>query len=288
MKAWHGFGLLVWIFTLGWDVHGQATTNSAPPPNAAAPAAGGPVSIPDFLARHISPYEPIFFIMGTAPAAEFQFSLKYEVFTLTNDWARQSLNDLYFAYTQTSFWNLLTNDPSFYDTSYKPSAFFYFTNVFGGDTNGLFRMDAQPGFEHESNGRGGPMERSFYTLYAQSTFTVGRPENWEFSLQPRAWVYTMVGHNNPDIAKYHGYADLIAVISHGETAKWGGMELMTTFHLGSEGSHPGLKFDFFFNLPKFLGFNPALQVEYFTGYEQTLIQYNTYSHGLRGGVCLWY
>lgn len=287
MNALRGFILSVLVFALGLRVDAQGVTNTAPAsPTTPGGSIGG--SAKDFLTEHLSFYEPIFFIIGTDPAVEFQLSLKYEVFTYTNGWAEKSLNHFYFAYTQTSFWNLLTNDPAFYDTSYKPSAFFYFTNVLHADADQLFQMDAQTGFEHESNGRGGANERSFYTLYVQPTLHFGPGEGWQFALQPRAWLYSMIGDNNPDIAKYHGYADLIATLSHGDTAKWGAMELMTTFHLGDEGSKPGLKLDFFFSLPHYLGFNPALQVEYFTGYEQTLLQYNVYSHGLRGGLCLVY
>jgi hypothetical protein len=40
---------------------------------------------------------------------------------------------------------------------------------------------------------------------------------------------------------------------------------------------------------KFLStFNPSIQVQYFTGYGQTLRQYDQSSHGLRAGICLWY
>ena len=263
-----------------FSVSGQSASTNGP-------SSVQPATVKDYLTSHLSYYEPIYFIVGSSPAAEFQISLKYEVFTYTNGWA-QNLNNFYFGYTQTSFWNLITNDPAFYDTSYKPSAFLYYTNIFRAPGDNLFHTDMQGGFEHESNGRGGTLERSLYTLYAQPTFTYGRAEGWQIALKPRAWIYTMVGDNNRDIPAYRGYADLIATISKGTTAKWGGMELMTTFHLGDQGTHPGLKFDFFFDLPRFLGFNPALQVEYFTGYGQTLLQYNTYSHGIRGGLCLWY
>ena len=102
----------------------------------------------EFLGDHIYPYEPIYFLLGTYPAAEFQFSLKYKLFDLDSEW--NPLGHVYFAYTQTSFWDLISKDPSFYDTSYKPSAFLFYTNV---NRGGTFQLDLQGGVEHESNGR---------------------------------------------------------------------------------------------------------------------------------------
>ena len=69
------------------------------------------------------------------------------------------------------------------------------------------------------------------------------------------------------------------------------IQLASKIRLGDAGNHAGLWFDLRFNLagaPFLTKFNPALQVEYFTGYGQTLRQYNARSHGLRTGLCLWY
>jgi outer membrane phospholipase A len=240
----------------------------------------------EYFANHISFYEPIYFILGTAPAAEFQLSLKYKVLDFKDDW--DPLTHFYFAYTQTSFWDLLTKDPSFYDTSYKPSAFFYYPDVFQKD---FFQLDLQLGGEHESNGRGGTMERSFNTIYLQPKATFDLPGNLQLALQPRAWFYIYVGDNNPDIAEYHGYADLLAALTWLDPNSGERIQLSTKFLIGDEGSHAGLLFDFRFNLvgmPVLRKFNPSIQVQYFTGYGQTLLQYDQPSHALRAGVCLWY
>ena len=150
----------------------------------------------------------IYFILGTYPAAEFQVSLKYKLLALANN--GNPLTHLYFGYTQTSFWELLSPDPAFYDTSYKPSAFFYYPDVF---QNEFFQLDLQLGGEHESNGRGGTEERSMNTIYLQPKATVDLPYNLQFSLQPRAWFYCNVGDNNYDMDQYHGYADLLSALT---------------------------------------------------------------------------
>jgi outer membrane phospholipase A len=235
-----------------------------------------------FLGPHISGYEPIYFILGTYPAAEFQFSLKFKVFEATDN--VNPFAHLYFAYTQTSFWDLISQDPSFYDSSYKPSAFLYYPDVV---TNKSFQFDLQGGTEHESNGRGGSLERSVYTTYLQPTAKFDLTDNLQLTIQPRAWFYYWVGGNNPDIAGYRGYADLLTSLtltnSCGER-----IQLATKLRIGDEGLHAGLQFDLRFNLPQFLKFNPTFQVQYFTGYGQTFRQYDQTSHGLRAGFCLYY
>jgi outer membrane phospholipase A len=240
----------------------------------------------EYFANHISFYEPIYFILGNAPAAEFQLSLKYKLIDFKDDW--DPLTHLYVAYTQTSFWDLLTKDPSFYDTSYKPSIFLYYPDVF---QKGFFQLDLQGGAEHESNGRGGTEERSFNTIYLQPKATVDLPYNLQFFLQPRAWLYARVGDNNENIAHYHGYADLLAALTWLDPNSGERIQASTKLLVGDEGSHVGLLYDLRFNVvgvPFLRKFNPSIQVQYFTGYGQTLVQYNQTSHALRAGLCLWY
>jgi outer membrane phospholipase A len=212
--------------------------------------------------------------------------LKYKLLDFKDNW--DPLTHLYVAYTQTSFWDLLTKDPSFYDTSYKPSIFFYYPDVFQKD---FFQLDLQLGAEHESNGRGGTLERSFNTIYLQPKATIDLPYNLQFFLQPRAWLYARVGSNNEDIAHYHGYADLLAALTWLDPNSGERIQLSTKFLVGDEGSHAGLLYDLRFNVagvPLLRKFNPSIQVQYFTGYGQTLLQYNEKSHALRAGICLWY
>lgn len=236
-----------------------------------------------FLDRRLSVYEPIFFLLGTYPAAEFQFSMKFKVFGTEGEW--NPLAHFYFAYTQTSFWDLLTRDPSFFDTSYKPSMFLLYSNIL--KSSGPFSLDLQGGAEHESNGRGGTGERSLYTLYAQPTAHFDISDRLEFAFQPRVWEYLSVGSNNEDLPAYRGYADLRTSLTwyYDEARR---IQLANQFRIGNSGRHPGVLIDLRVDLPKWINFNPTLQLQYFTGYGQTLRQYNDYSHGFRAGLCLHY
>jgi outer membrane phospholipase A len=236
-----------------------------------------------FFDNHLFPYEPIYFLLGTYPAAEFQLSLKYQIFDFTNHY--HSLTNLYFAYTQTSYWDLISSDPSFYDTSYKPSVFLYHPSILS-SAHRFVVLDLQGGAEHESNGQGGTRERSIYTAYLQPTVTFGHPGHVQLTLQPRAWTYFLVGHNNPDIAQYRGYADLLTLLTlKKDPNSWENFQVSVKFRIGDGGNHPGTQIDLRYKIPHF---NPTLQMQYFTGYGQTLRQYNEKSHGFRVGLCLWY
>ena len=257
-----------------------------------APAANAPVAplaptsrsaLAKFFDNHLSPYEPIYFLIGNYPAANFQLSFKYQLFDITNNFS--VLTNLYFGYTQTSYWDLISSDPSFFDTSYKPSVFVYFPNLWSRKDDAI-QFDLQGGAEHESNGRGGVMERSIYTAYIQPRITFGRPGHLQFALQPRAWTYFMVAHNNANIADFRGYADLKAFLTlKPEPNSWANFQVETRFQIGADGEHPGIQVDARYKFPHF---NPTIDVQYFEGYGQTLRQYNKEAHGLRVGLCLWY
>jgi phospholipase A1/A2 len=264
-----------------------AVSAAVPVPQTAASTSKHPNGdMREFFANHMSFYEPIYFIGGTAPAVEFQFSLKYKVLDFKDNW--DPLTHLYFAYTQTSYWNAFTKNPSFFDTSYKPSMFLYYPDMF---QKGFFQLDLQGGVEHESNGRGGDLERSFNTIYLQPKATFDLPYNFQFSLQPRAWFYYRVGDNNANIADYHGYADLIGALTWLDPKSGEKIQLSSKLLIGDEGGHIGVLSDLRFNLvgvPVLRRFNPTIQVQYFYGYGQNLLDYNISTHALRAGLCLWY
>ncbi len=252
---------------------------ATPPATDAAPRS----SVMEFLGRHIYGYEPIYFLLGQYPGAEFQFSLKYKVFDLTSDW--NPLAHSYFAYTQTSFWDLFSRDPSFYDTSYKPSAFLFYPGIF---QKNRFQLDLQGGYEHESNGRGGDMERSLNTIYLQPAVRFDLPAHFQFSFQTRAWYYLTLGSNNEDLPDYRGYADLLGALAWTNPQGGEKIQFATRLRIGDEGSHAGLLFDLRFNLPHGSHFNPTIQLQYFTGYGQSLRQYDQASHAFRAGLCILY
>lgn len=137
-----------------------------------------------------------------ATEAKYQFSVKLKAWeNIFGD-----NGNLWFAYTQTSSWQLYNPDASraFRETNYQPEAILSFRT----DLEMLgwrWRM-LNLGFVHESNGRSLPLSRSWNRVYAQFGLELGR---WTLSVPP--WwrlPENSVDDDNPDIRDYLGYGDL--------------------------------------------------------------------------------
>ncbi len=239
----------------------------------------------DKFFRYFSPYEPIYFLAGSQhPTARFQMSLKYHVF---DPGGPVGLNvplasDLYVGYTQTALWDIVSLSSPFFDTSYKPGVFLLHRDVVRND---VLRLDLQGGYEHESNGRDGANSRSQNTVYVQPTLRLGREDGLAVTLTPRGWLYVLSLEDNPDIAHYRGYADLIGTVTWKE-----GLQLATLFRIGDRGDHTALQFDLSYPLWRVRwlgGLSPYLHAQYFAGYGESLLGYNRRSFVWRLGLSLY-
>ncbi len=154
----------------------------------------------------LSENEAMYFVVGASShwSARFQLSFKYRLFDNDAGFGRGQpwLTGLYFAYTQTSLWDLEGESKPFFDTSYRPSLFWRWLR-----TDDRTWIDGvRIGLEHESNGQAGTESRSLNTAFFQpewrwKTATLG---NYEFT--PKAYAY-LDKSDNPDIQQYRGYVD---------------------------------------------------------------------------------
>ena len=162
--------------------------------------------------ENISAYNPMFFLVGTNPKnSMFQFSFKYRFFrndsTLTenNPW----LTHFYFAYTQTSFWDLKSQSMPFEDSSYKPEFFYLSSNYRSVDSSfaGLF---FQFGARHESNGQSGDISRGTNTAYIKPIMIFyDKSSLWGLQIAPKLCAYFLnEDDTNPDLDDYRGYFNL--------------------------------------------------------------------------------
>jgi outer membrane phospholipase A len=153
----------------------------------------------------LSEEEPVYFVVGAnhGTNARFQLSFKYRLFDPTSGFGaeRPWLVGFYFAFTQTSLWDLSAQSKPFHDTAYKPSFFWRWQRV----DERTWIDGARLGFEHESNGQAGETSRSINTLFV-------RPE-WRWAVgtgtvefTPKVYTYLSKGEN-PDIPLYRGYVD---------------------------------------------------------------------------------
>ena len=247
---------------------------------------GEPFNPSRFFKEHLFAYEPFYFIAGTeSPNAKFQFSIKYQLLKNNGPLAEHvpELRGFYAAYTQTSLWDWNKASAPFFDSSYKPEFLYRRDKILGGGPTNWFRFDMQAGLQHESNGRDGDNSRSMNITYLRPTFTFGKGDNFQLSLTPRAWIYVGDLSDNPDIARYRGYADLRG------SAGWPrGLQLAALGRLGHTGDHGSVQLDLTYPTMQFWGsFSIYLHAQYFTGYGESLLEYKQRSSAFRVGFSLY-
>ncbi|MFT3788199.1 MAG: phospholipase A [Tepidisphaeraceae bacterium] len=247
----------------------------------------------EYLAYRIKPHEPMYFLVGPdSPNAKFQISLKYQVFDPKGEIAHAlpGMGNLFLGYTQLSFWDLEGESKPFFDNNYKPEVLFNFDEIDryirNRDEQRLLpdwvRLDFQTGLMHESNGRSGIDSRSMNIAYVRPTITFGDRRDWFVSIGPRVWMY-LEDSENPDIADYRGHTELRVVAGQG-----GGFQLAATGRLGDGADQGSLQLDASFPIRKLTGnsFDLYLHAQYFTGYGESLLNYNKQDTTWRVGVSL--
>lgn len=196
---------------------------------------------------------------GGADKTEVKFQISLKVNVLNNIFGDNG--DLYFAYTQRSWWqayNAKASSP-FRETNHEPEAFVSFDNAFSwlGWTNTQNRL----GFAHQSNGQSQPLSRSWNRLYADMLFQRG---NWAISVAPHWRIpESRDDDDNPDLENYLGYADVTLVHTFGD-------QEVSLLVKGNPGKHHyGALIDYTFPLiGKVRG-----HVQYFDGYGESLVDY---------------
>jgi phospholipase A1 len=200
-----------------------------------------------------------------ADEAKFQISVRKELF-------RCAPLHVYMAYTQRSLWQVYdqTNSRPFRATDYNPELFLELHGESDASRPSLFRV----GLEHESNGQSDPFSRSWNRIYAQPGWGSLRAEGVTFKLwwripEPRkASPADTSGDDNPDIQDYLGVAELNAWWTHSLGDRW---EVL--FRRGYRDGSETVRLDW--DVPiGFLGSGVAFRIELFSGYGETLIDYN--------------
>jgi len=240
-----------------------------------------------FFKEHFSGYEPFYFVAGPdSPNAKFQFSFKYEVLNKDGPLAQAvpALVPLHFAYTQTSLWDWNQASAPFLDSSYKPELLYAWERIAGGGPSNWWRLDLQPGVQHESNGKAGSDSRSLNIAYLRPTLTLGRPEHLQLTLQPRVWTYLGDMSDNSNLPDYRGYADLRAIVGWER-----GLQLSATGRMGDTAERGSLQLDLTYPMMSLLSgsFSVYLHAQYFIGYGESLLLYNERSSAFRIGFSLY-
>ncbi|WP_257993641.1 phospholipase A [Cupriavidus pauculus] len=234
--------------------------NNAPPP--------APADLRD--AQRLSFNEPMYIMFGAHDGAnaKFQISFKYRIFEGKDPNSKSVLDNLYFAYTQFSLWDLAGDSRPFKDTNYRPSLYYYLSDT-GVKNSVLSRLSIATGFEHESNGRSGDDSRGVNTLFVKPTMYFGDQTDWHWRVAPKLYAY--VGKSdNEDIAHYRGYMDLN--IAYGKADSW---ELAATLRKGTRKGYGSVDTQLTYPLARLLpGTAGYLMAGFFYGYGESLLYYN--------------
>ena len=204
---------------------------------------------------------------------KFQLSFKLPLLTgVFDDGTR-----FWFAYTQQSHWQAYNWDESspFRETNFEPE-FFLSQNL---------DWDIGPGkldlvtlhLNHQSNGREEPFSRSWNRIKSSVTYSSSR---WAFILTP--WYRipeSESGDDNPDIDEYLGHGEL-NVLYNPEGTYTLGVKLLNNLRSSQNRTSIELSWSF----PLTHSFKAYFQ--YYNGYGETLVDYNSRIQRFGIGVAL--
>lgn len=225
---------------------------------------------------------------------KFQVSLKVKV-------AEQigGLADLWFGYTQQSNWQAFngTNARPFRQSNYEPELVLGFPLHTETSLLGLTPRMINFGLDHQSSGQSDPFERSWNRAYLQ--FGADRdidktPDR--FAMVIRAWYRIPEGtaeDDNPDIVHYLGYGDLLFFWRHGDS----NLSALVRNNLQQQNNRGSVQLDWSIpithkpslgnvDIGRQSGRELRFYVQFFTGYGETLIDYNHYQTTIGIGLML--
>lgn len=207
--------------------------------------------------------------------------------------------DVWVGYSQMSFWQLYNSAFSapFRDTNYEPELLFNFRS--GYEIPGLAGTKLQffnVGFNHQSNGRSRPLSRSWNRIVGNIGLERGR-----FNLQVRGWYRLPEDESdddNPDILRFMGYGELWATYFW-EKQRFAVMlrNNLRRENLGAvqvDWSIPPITLGKFLlgsvlspeQIEKYFTDKFSLYVQYFNGYGEGLMDYNTSINRISAGIMI--
>jgi len=229
-------------------------------------------------------HEPIYFLYGEkAPAVKFQFSFKYRLLGEDSKFGAliPPFRGFYFSYTQRSLWDIDASSSPFYDTSYMPELFFEWLAPQNNAKKSGFRwLGMQTGMQHESNGKDGTDSRGLNTAYLRAAMTFGQLDGWQLQLIPRVFTYIGTSSNNADIARYRGYGELRLAVGRNES-----VQLAISPRIGTDRRNASIQVDLTqpVRIP-LINLETYLQLQYFSGYGESLLTYDRKSTVWRLGM----
>ncbi len=197
----------------------------------------------------------------------FQISLRYDFAIDTF-----GLHGIYSAaYTQLSFWQAYTKSAYFRESNYNPEIFATFPISWHHYNKYIkaFRFE----LEHQSNGRGGTNERS-WNFVSGSTFL----QYSDLFIRLKGWIRIYGRKNyNPQLLDYLGHGNIQFMLPYKKS-------LFKLLLRSNFSSHGAAKFSYSYPLAYTNGL--FLYMQAFSGYGESLIDYNHYVNSISIGFSL--
>jgi phospholipase A1 len=228
------------------------------------------------------------------PELKFQVSIKAKVAERIGE-----LADLWFGYTQQSNWQAFNgaNVRPFRNTDYEPELILSFPLSVQSDVLGFTPRLINLGLVHQSNGQRDPFERSWDRIYLQ----IGLDRDFDktrdrFAILLRTWYRrpeSASEDDNPDIQHYLGYGDMLLFWRHGDS----NLSALLRNNLQMQDNRGSLQLNWSLPITRM----PSLEnitasswndhelrfyLQFFTGYGETLIDYNHYQTTIGIGIML--
>jgi phospholipase A1 len=206
--------------------------------------------------------------------SQFQLSIKVP---LAIDLFKNKM-DIFAAFTMRSFWQVYNSDISapFRETNYEPEAWLQFRPDWS--FWGIKNVVNVIGINHQSNGRTEPLSRSWNRIFASFIFQKG---NLGFSIKP--WIRLSEDaedDDNPDITDYLGHYELRLAYKWKEHT----FSLMSRNNIESGFSEGAVEGTWSFPLGNYKYLKGYIQG--FSGYGQSLIDYNVYQKSVGIGFAI--
>jgi phospholipase A1 len=230
-------------------------------------------------------YKDNYFLTGFTASREvkFQFSAKFDL------WPNRGPHAVYFAFSQKSLWNIYQKSQPFAENNYAPELFYSYFHAPG-------RYDPAPGcgfflervgFVHESDGEDVARSRGWNRVYGESRFACYDSVHHYAALTLQVW-YPVSARDNTDIAQYLGYGELSLGVGSERGQGWlGDWEVALHARKGTRDLKTGsleLNARWRPRYGQFWRFTPYLYGQLFTGYGETLLNYDHALTAIRVGI----
>lgn len=219
--------------------------------------------------QSMTPHKDNYFIAGQEDL-KFQISVKYNLIYPFD-------TGVYFAYTETAFWDVFKQSGPFREFNHNPEVFYQSPSFSYVD---YIRLSP---YEHKSNGMDGAESRSIDRAYGQIQLSYG--DDYKIGTNLKGWKYYKKSSKNKDITDYSGYfeAEVFFKILSTDTADLEKEKLYVKGGCGSDYKKGWIEAGIITRILT-SRIQPRLFLQGFYGYGESLIDYNVKDKQIRVGV----